>query len=110
MPGNLLNTSSIIICPHGGQAVIFTSNTRVSAQGSPVLLESDVHPVAGCPFTVGPKYSPCIRIEWAAGTARSAAGGTPELNRASVGTCYNAEGAPQGVAIIVNTQIKASGQ
>ncbi len=110
MPGNVLNTSSLIMCPHGGQAVLFTTNTKVFAQGAPALLESDIHPVVGCPFTVGPKYSPCIRIEWAGGTARSTADGTPELNQTSVGTCFNAEGATQGVAIIVSTQIKASGQ
>ena len=110
MAGNILNTSSTIMCPHGGQATLFTSNTRVFADGAPALLESDIHPVVGCPFTVGPKYSPCVRMEWSAGASKVAIGGTPVLVQTSVGRCLNAESATQGVAIIVNTQIKASGQ
>ena len=110
MPGNVLNTASTIMCPHGGQAILITSNTRAFANGSPALLESDIHPVAGCPFTIGPKYSPCIRIEWSAGAGRASVNGTPVLVQTSIGRCINAEGAPQGVAIIVNTQIKASAQ
>ena len=98
------------MCPHGGQATLFTSNTRVSVDGAPALLVSDIHPVAGCPFTVGPKYSPCVRIEWSAGAARVNIGGTPVLVQTSLGRCLNAEGAVQGVAVIVNSQIKASGQ
>jgi len=107
MPGNILNTSSTIMCPHGGQVILITSNARVLADGSPVLLESDIHPIVGCPFTVGPKYSPCIRVEWSAGTGRMKIGGVPALIRTSIGRCINAEGAPQGIAIIVSTQIKA---
>lgn len=108
MPGQILTTSSIVMCPHGGQAQLLTANTRVFAEGSPTLLETDVHPVVGCPFTIGPKYSPCIRIQWVAGSTRMNVSQTPVLVRSSVGTCFNAEGAPQGVAIIVNTQMKAS--
>ncbi|MEW6417497.1 MAG: hypothetical protein AB1480_05170 [Nitrospirota bacterium] len=110
MPGNILTTASTIMCTHGGQATLFTSNARVFADGAPVLLESDIHPVVGCPFTVGTKYSPCVRIEWSAGASRSTINGTPVLIQSSIGRCINAEGATQGVAIIVNTQIKASAQ
>jgi hypothetical protein len=111
MPGNYLTTASTIICPHGGQAQLLTANTRVTAIGAQVLLESDVHPVVGCPFTVGPKYSPCVRIEWAAAAAtKSTVNGTAPLVQSSIGKCLNVEGAPQGVAIIVNTQPKGFGQ
>ncbi len=111
MPGNLLTTASTIMCPHGGQAILSTSNARCLADGAPVLLESDIHPVAGCPFTLPlPKYSPCVRIEWAAGAGRATVNGTAVLVKSSIGKCISAEGATQGVAIIVNTQIKASAQ
>ncbi|MBW4671118.1 MAG: hypothetical protein KME60_27765 [Cyanomargarita calcarea GSE-NOS-MK-12-04C] len=108
MPGNHLTTSSQIMCPHGGQAILFTSNTQANAVSTPVLLESDIHPVAGCPFTVGPKYSPCVRIEWSAGSSKTSVNGTATLVQSSIGKCINAEGAPQGIAIVVNTQPKAS--
>ncbi len=110
MPGQLLTTASTIMCPHGGQVVLFTSNTKAFAGGTPVLMETDIHPVVGCPFTIGPKYSPCIRIEWSGGASKSGVFGTPELVKSSIGSCYNAENALQGLAIIVNTQIKVSAQ
>jgi hypothetical protein len=110
MPGNNLTTASQIMCPHAGQAILFTSNTRVLAGGAPVLLETDVHPVVGCPFTIGPKYSPCIRIEWTAGASKATVNGTPVLVQSSIGKCISPEGAPQGVAVVANTQMSASSQ
>lgn len=109
MTGNLLTISSTIMCPHGGQAILFTSNTKVFAGGAPVLLESDVHPVIGCPFRIGPKYSPCIRIEWSLGSKSMQINGTKPLVQGSIGKCIGVEGAPQGVAIISQTQAKAAG-
>ena len=108
MPGNHLTISSQIQCPHGGQATLFTTNTQALAAGTPVLLESDIHPVVGCPFTVGLKYSPCIRIEWSAGSNKTSVNGTATLVQSSIGKCINAEGAIQGIAIVVNTQTQAS--
>ena len=108
MAGNTLTLASTILCPHGGSATLMTGNTRVFADGAPLLLESDIHPVAGCPFTVGTKYSPCIRIEWSAGAVQVSVGGTPVLVQSSIGQCVNGEGAPQGVAVIANTQIKVA--
>ncbi len=110
MPGNILTIASTIMCPHGGRATLFTSHTRGFAGSAPALLESDVHPVMGCPFTIGTKYSPCVRIEWSSGASKVTVNGTPVLVRTSIGKCLNAEGAPQGVATIVNTQIKAAAQ
>jgi hypothetical protein len=108
MAGNVLTTASTVMCTHGGQATLSTSNSKVLVQGAPALLETDVHPVVGCPFTIGPKYSPCVRIEWSAGATQVTANGTPVLTRSSIGKCFGAEGAVQGVATITNTQIKAS--
>lgn len=111
MPGNMLNTASTIMCPHGGQAILNTANQKVSAVSTPVLLESDIHSVAGCPFTLpGPKPSPCIRIEWSMGTTQNQINGTKVLVKSSIGKCYSPENLLQGVAIIVNTQMKASGR
>lgn len=110
MTGSLLTLSSTIMCAHGGQAILATSNSAVLAGGAPVLLESDVHPVVGCPFTIGPKYSPCVRIEWSLGSKSMQVDGTRPLVQGSLGTCIGAEGAPQGVAIIAQTQTKAAGR
>ena len=109
MPGSFLTTASTILCPHGGQAILFSSQPQVTAGGAPVLIESDQHPIAGCPFTIGPKYSPCTRIQWIAGVARVTLGGVAPLVQSSVGLCLSPEGAPQGTAIIAATQPQASG-
>ena len=110
MPGQILTTTSTITCTHGGRAILLTANTRVIVDGAPALLESDVHFVLGCPFTVGTKYSPCVRIEWTAGAGKVKAVKQKVLLRSSVGKCINAEGAPQGLALIMNTQLKATAQ
>jgi hypothetical protein len=108
MPGNNLTMTSQVQCMHGGVAVLVTSNTHVFVDGAAVLLETDIHPIIGCPFTIGPKYSPCIRIEWTAGASKVSVGGVPVLVQSSIGKCIGIEGAPQGIAIIGNTQMKVS--
>lgn len=96
------------MCMHGGTASLTTSNTKMKVDSSPALLESDVHSVAGCSFTLpGPKPSPCIRIEWTAGATMCKNDGTKVLIQSSVGKCISAEGATQGLAIVAQTQMKA---
>lgn len=108
MPGQILTTASSITCPHGGTANLTTANTTTGASGAKSLLETDIHTVTGCPFTIGNKPSPCLRIEWSAGAGMVKVAGTPVLVQSSIGICYSPENAPQGVAMIVNTQQKAT--
>ncbi|MGZ8845701.1 MAG: hypothetical protein ACXW3C_04475 [Pyrinomonadaceae bacterium] len=112
MPGNILTTSSTVLCTHGGSATLTTANSKVMVDNALALLESDVHTVAGCPFQIpigtGTKPSPCIKIEWSAGATQFQVNGVGVLLQSSVGKCSSAEGAVQGVANIVNTQMKVS--
>jgi hypothetical protein len=112
MPGDILTISSTVMCMHGGSAILTTANTKIMVDNVPALLESDVHSVAGCPFQIpigtGTKPSPCIKIEWSAGATQMQVNGVGVLVKSSVGKCYSPEGAPQGVANIVNTQMKVS--
>ena len=114
MPGFILTTTSTVMCTHGGQAILTTANSKLMVDGAPALLESDVHTVAGCPFQIpigtGTKPSPCVRIEWAGGATSVGVGGVGVLVKSSVGKCISPEGAPQGVANIVNTQMKSTAQ
>jgi len=99
---------------HGGSAILTTANSKLMVDNMPALLESDVHSVAGCPFQIpvgpGTKPSPCIRIEWSGGATKLQVNGTGVLLQSSIGKCYSPEGAMQGVANIVNTQLKVSAQ
>ena len=106
--GEILTTGSRIMCPHGGQAILPTANARVSTTSSFWLMETDVHFVVGCPFCLGFIFSPCVRIEWTAGSIRTNVNRTPVLKRESVGVCYSAANVPQGTAIIVNSQMKVT--
>jgi hypothetical protein len=106
----LLTTASTVQCTHGGSATAVPSNTSVMADNSPILVESDVHIVAGCPFMMGTVPSPCVQIAWSAGATKVTINGTAALMQSSIGQCKAASGAVQGVAIVANTQAKVQAQ
>lgn len=108
MPGFVLTAASKVQCMHGGSASAIPSNFAVLADNSPILVETDTHIVAGCPFNVSGSPMPCVTIAWTAGATRAKVNGTPALVQSSLGLCKNAAGAPQGTAIIGNTQTKVS--
>jgi len=110
MPGKVLTTASTVQCPHGGQASLSTANSKASTMAGKILLESDIHTIAGCAFMIGTKPSPCLRIEWKAGAVKVKVNQTAVLVESSVGLCYSPEGAPQGPATIVMADQKASAQ
>jgi hypothetical protein len=99
---------SQIKCMHGGTAILTTANTKLMVDNAPALLESDVPVVVGCPFTIGPKYSPCVKIEWTLGAAMMSSNGTKVLVKSSIGKCISGEGATQGIAMVASTQMKTS--
>jgi len=59
---NLLNGSSIMMCPHGGMVNAISVNTRVQAAGGPVLRSSDTFIIAGCPFILVAVPHPCVTV------------------------------------------------
>jgi hypothetical protein len=97
---SILTIDNQIQCPHGGMAILETTNEALLVDDSPALLESDIHEIAGCPFTIGVVYSPCVLIEWSAGATMLTVDGAGVLLETSIGLCSNVAGAPQGVAII----------
>lgn len=102
----ILTTASTILCPHGGQAQLLTSNTEALIDGAPALLLTDLHPIVGCTFApVTP--SPCVSIRWLSGATQAKVRGTPMLLQSSVGLCLNALQAPQGLALIAQVQQRA---
>lgn len=104
----ILTTASTVMCPHGGVAQLVTTNTEALVDGAPVLLQTDVHPIVGCPFTPV-AYSPCLTIRWVTGATQTSLRNVPVLLQTSVGLCLNAAQVPQGPAIVVQVQQKAKG-
>lgn len=102
----ILTTTSTVMCPHAGQAVLITTNTEALVDGAPTLLQTDVHPIVGCTFTPF-AYSPCVSIRWVTGAIQTKVREVPVLLQTSVGLCLNAAQVPQGVAIVVQVQQRA---
>ena len=113
MAGNSLTTASTLQCPHGGQVQIVSSNTKVSADQSPMATAADTFIVSGCPFqlpTVPPIPSPCMTVQWIAPDMKVTINGTPSLSQSSGGMCFSATQLPQGPPSAVSTQAKVQSQ
>ena len=107
MPG-FLTTTSVMMCPHGGNVQAISGNTQVMAGGAPILRSSDTFIVAGCAFMIGPMPSPCVTVQWVQAAAQSTIGDST-LTEASVGLCQAATQAVQGPVIIASTQPSVQG-
>lgn len=104
----ILTTTSTVMCPHGGLAQLVTTDTEMLIAGAPALLQTDIHPIVGCPFTPV-AYSPCVSIRWLTAASQTRLHGVGVLLQNSVGLCLNAAQAPQGTAIVVQVQQQAKG-
>ena len=110
MSGNLLHVNATVLCPHGGQATVPPSQSRVQVSGQPVVTLADVYTIAGCGFNVSGAPSPCVTIRWVTPSGRIRLNGQPALLQGSVGLCQNAAQAPQGPKTVVAVQQRAVGQ
>jgi len=112
MPGFLLHVGATVQCQHAAPATV-TSTARVFVNGMPVATAPDVATVAGCPFTVGQKYQPCVTVRWVpAAASRVFVGGKPAVLRLSgpgPGICQSVEQIPQGAPTVSAIQTRVSG-
>jgi hypothetical protein len=106
----LLNSSSVMMCPHGGTVSAVTANTRVKVAGDFVLRASDTFLIAGCPFILGLVPHPCVQVQWVQPAAQSQVLNDFTLTEDSVGLCVAADQAVQGTVQIVFTQPKVTGR
>lgn len=105
----LLNTSSIMMCPHGGMVSAISANTRVQAVGGPVLRSSDTFLIAGCVLNIAGAPHPCVTVNWVQPDTKSQVMGDFTLSEASVGLCTAGDQAVQGTVLITFTQPRVSG-
>jgi len=106
---NLLNSSSIMMCPHGGTVQAITSNTRVKAGGDYLVRSADTFTIAGCAFCIGPNPHPCVQVQWVQPDVQSQVMSDSTLSEQSVGLCVAADQVVQGTVIISFTQPRVSG-
>jgi hypothetical protein len=107
--GDFLTTETIMTCPHGGQVKIASTNTRVSADGAPMLRSSDSFVIAGCTLNVSGAPHPCVTIKWSTTAERSTIG-DPTLTTDCIGLCQAADEAIQGLVKIGSNQTAVSGE
>ena len=105
----LLTASSIMMCPHGGQVMVTSSNVKVKAGGDFVVGSSDVFTIVGCPFVLGVVPHPCVTVQWVVPNTRSKVMGNFTLSESSVGLCLAPDMAPQGTVLINFTQPQVGG-
>ncbi len=106
----LLTASTVMMCPHGGQVQVVTTNTRTKAGGDFLLRPSDTFQIVGCPFFLGIPPHPCVTVQWVVTALRSKSAGDFHLTESSVGLCLAADQAPQGPVQILMTQPHVGGQ
>ena len=109
MAGYFLTTTSSLSCPHGGTVTISTTNSRVTAEGNPIVRSTDTSTIAGCPYTLGTIPSPCVRVQWDVHAEHHTSQGDPSLTLDSVGFCLSAAGGTQGTVVIASTQSRGAG-
>lgn len=104
MAGNSLTIASTLQCPHSGRVIIISTNTRVRA-GVPMATAADVFIIAGCLAS-----SPCVTVQWLLPDMRVRVNGIPTLSQSSIGLCLNGLQIPQGLVVILNTQLRVKSQ
>lgn len=109
MPGFLLHVGATALCPHAGQVSIVSTNARVLVSNQPVAMLNDTYLVAGCPFMVGNKPQPCVKVQWLVPAARVLVNNQPAILQTSTALCLSAEQIPQGPPTVVVTQVRVKG-
>ena len=106
---NLLDTSSVMMCPHGGSVIAISSNTRAKTSSGAILRASDTFTIAGCAFNISGAPHPCVSVNWVSPDARTKALDDLTLSQQSIGLCVAGDQAVQGVVLITSTQARVSG-
>lgn len=106
----IIDTAATIMCPHGGQVSISSSNSKVKVGSSYATTLSDTFTVSGCPFQIpvgaGTKPQPCTKLQWVVPATRVRVNGQFVLLQSSTGLALSAEQIPQGAPNVVMTQMR----
>ena len=105
MPGFLLHAGATVMCVHGGQAQPTVPNPRVKVGGQPIVTQTTLYAVTGCPFTTSSGPMPCVTGQWVSGATRVRAGGQPVLLQDSQAVC-TPNGTPLNITV---TQTRVRG-
>ena len=104
----LLNSASIITCPHGGRILckpFYGINYLVD--GSPVCVKEDAYSIYGCP-SAGHQ---CHSVKWIDDSPAFLPQGRNQiLTQSSIGICLDRKNSPTGKAVVVSVQTRVSAE
>ena len=104
MPGFLLHVGATVLCSHGGQAQATVPNPRVKVGGQPIVTQTCMYAIAGCPQASIPAPF-CTTATWVVAAMRVTSMGVPVLLQDSQAVC-----APTGTPLnVVMTQFRVKG-
>ena len=105
MPGELLHQGAMVTCVHFGNAMPTVINPRVKVSGQPIVLQSSLYTIAGCPNPL-PPTGPCLTAQWITGALRIKSNSLPVLLKDSQAICI-----PTGTGLTVQVvQPRVKGQ
>ena len=110
MPGPVLHTGAVAMCPHGAPLNIIAASPRVLVGGMPAAVLTDQGMVAGCPFQIPaaptPIPAPCLTTQWIVGATRVLADGVPLLINPCTAICFSVQQSPAGPPVITSSQMQ----
>lgn len=106
----LLHVGAVVQCMHAAPVTMMSANVRVRVGGQPVVTAGDVFLVGGCPFVAGLIPSPCLTLQWMTFSTRIKVMGQPVLLASNMAMGISPVLGPQGPAIVVMSQVRATGQ
>lgn len=117
MTGYLVTTGSSGRCPHSASVSISAGQSRVSAAGDNVVVESGSLTISACQFKVpvpgGTKPQPCTTVTWQLKGTRVTVDGKKPLLLPSPGTapalCKSADSIPAGPPTVSPSQQRVQG-
>jgi len=98
----VVNSGSVIKCPHGGSVQIKPTTMSVLPNGKKAVKWTDPGTVSGCPHRVGGRPQPCVKMSWVTCNPLYTIDGVPSVMFGNVGMCKTATNVPQGPAIILS--------
>lgn len=102
----LLNTNSVIMCPHGGMVQhVPAGYTAYRVDGRPPMLYGDTYLLQGCPNMMFGAPSPCTLVNWVSPSTMLIVKGRPALTFSSIPLCTSANGTVSGPGVITYTQL-----
>jgi hypothetical protein len=105
--GAILTKSATMMCLHGGTITATVAGAKRATACDPILTESDLFLISGCPFMTGPNPHPCMTVEWIAPATKVKASQSAILTTDSQGLCKAADQTPQGAPLLTPAQTKA---